>query len=574
MRHILFHSRVGPLGLAIACVALGPYVAGGCTGAVGTQDLDDKPDAIGGGSGSGDAGPGGPPAAPGPPAACASISKRLWKLTPDQYEATVAALIPEAPRDLNLGAAQTATLARASGFAPEAARLEISAPHAEALLSSADAAVTNAVRDPSKLNACLATSGGRSDLGCVRSFVETFGKKAFRRPLDQDEVSDYVAFFESEAKQGGADSALDQLLHAFLMSPHFLFRTELGSPGGAGGRLTSYEVASALSYLFLDGPPDDELMQAADNDELNAPARLEAQVRRLVATRDAARGLRKFFSLAYGFASVRSAAKNEETFPDWSSAVADDLVRESESFVDDVLWSDAPTLTTLLTANHSMLNERLASFYGVAGPKGDAFVRTVFPAGQRSGLLTQGSLLARMAGEKRSDIVHRGKFVRTNLLCYPLPQPPPNVNASTPEDLTIPQREWLDRAHSSRSDCAGCHRLMDPLGYPLESFDGVGKWRTIDAGKPIDTSGLIADTSDGDIPVANVSDLGQALAKLKDVQRCFVKSLTSYAKGLVARDLEECQISKGVEAFEANDGNIIEAVVAIVKDPAFFTRTE
>ncbi|MCG5051452.1 MAG: DUF1595 domain-containing protein [Myxococcales bacterium] len=218
-------------------------------------------------------------------------------MTPDQYAATITALVPEAPAQL--GAALELTLARASGFATEAARLEISPPHAEALLSSADALVATAVRNPGKLHTCLATAASRAEPGCIRSFVETFGKKAFRRPLGQDEVSDYVAFFETEANKGSADLALDQLLHAFLLSPNFLFRTELGSPSGAeAGRITSYERASALSYLLLDGPPDDELMQAAGNDELDSAAQLEAHVRRLIKTPEAARGLRKFFSLA------------------------------------------------------------------------------------------------------------------------------------------------------------------------------------------------------------------------------------------------------------------------------------
>ena len=282
----------------IAFVALGLPWSTSCTGNIGTNGQDDQQSDSAPGQGS-EPTPGlpGAPGTPDTPGACAAIPKRLWKLTPDQYAATITALVPEAPAQL--GAALELTLARASGFATEAARLEISPPHAEALLSSADALVATAVRNPGKLHTCLATAASRAEPGCIRSFVETFGKKAFRRPLGQDEVSDYVAFFETEANKGSADLALDQLLHAFLLSPNFLFRTELGSPSGAeAGRITSYERASALSYLLLDGPPDDELMQAAGNDELDSAAQLEAHVRRLIKTPEAARGLRKFFSLA------------------------------------------------------------------------------------------------------------------------------------------------------------------------------------------------------------------------------------------------------------------------------------
>lgn len=516
--------------------------------------------------------PGVVPPAPNAPDAkgCALPVARVWKLTPDQYTRTAQALLGTGIG--RPGDELAATLpTRPIGFSNDATALELSEPHVAQLLATARRLAGAAAAD-AKVFPC---QGARAtEAACVRTFVEAFGARAFRRPLAPAEVQAFVGLFDKTAAQVDAAAAARQVLTAIFMSPSFLFRTELGVEGTAAGKpftLTPFEKASALSYFLTDGPPDAALFEAARMNALETPAQLETHARRLLAGAATAPGVLKYLNEHFDTQQVRRAQKDAKAYPDWKSDLGNDLARESELFLQQVLWREDGKLSTLLTAPFSMLNPRLGAFYGVPAGMGTEFQKLPLPE-HRVGLLMHGGIMASLARENDTDAVMRGKYVRELILCQHPPPPPPDVNAVPPPvDGKRTQRERLTQ-HSADPTCSGCHSLLDPLGLAFETFDGIGKHRTMDVGKPIDTSGTLTAAEPEGARWTTPVELAGLLARSPTASACFVAKTFEYAHGRASADTDACALAALTRRFEGTGGGIVDLLVGVVSHDSFYTR--
>jgi hypothetical protein len=401
---------------------------------------------------------------------------------------------------------------------------------------------------------------------CVSELVTSFGKRAFRRPVTTEERAAYEKLF-ADAAAIDAGAGLEQVLQAMLLSPHTLFRMELGAGDGA---LTAHERASAMSYLLTDGPPDAELLQAADSGSLTQPEMLQQQARRLLATSDGARGLLRFFAEYVAYDSARNLTKSPELFPEWGPELGSAAAEESRRFIEQVLWQGDGQLSTLLTGTERLVNGPLARLYGVQSMDGPDFVPVSLPP-ERAGLLGQASFLAREAHADESDAVKRGKYITSAWLCSPPPPPPPDVPPIPPKDGTKTQRERL-AVHSANPACSGCHLLMDPLGLAFENFDAIGRFRAQDEGKPIDPSGRFEAVLAGNPSFANGAALSAILAQAPEVRTCVATKLYRYAFGRRETQRDACLIQELSGSLSVGGGDIKEAVVELVSSEAFLRR--
>jgi hypothetical protein len=509
--------------------------------------------------------PGGAGEAPAPVASCAPLPRRIWKLTAEQYSRTVQKLVPGVE---DLAGELAATVAHREGhFLNEAGRQDFSQPHFDLLYEMARRVAVKATRNPAELHPCLGS--GIGDQACVRGFLSGFVTKAFRRPAEPVEIDRLMALWKSSSDPR---EALFRTIQAILISTDFLFRTELGSPISTGSlvRLTPYERATTLSYFVANGPPDEVLLEVAGKGELETKEQIEAQARRLLRDPAAARGLVLFFGEQLDPAGVLEAAKDSKRFPKWNENLKVALLEESLRFFEEVLFRGDCRLSTLFTADFSMLNARTAPLYG-ARAVGETFARIPLPAGQRSGLLTQASFLARYASGEETSIVLRGKFVRERILCHEIPPPPPDV-------VPLPDRRegasMRDRMiqHATDPRCRSCHSTMDPIGFAFENYDAVGAYQTVDAGKPVDASGEVTGVAGGSVRFANALELGKLLAELPEVQRCMLGRLADYGLGVHGSAEDACRMDAVEKRFVASNGNLHEAVVALVTSDDFFVR--
>jgi hypothetical protein len=552
--------------LLLCCLAAPPLLA--CSGSIGGGVNPPNGEGAPAGGGPSSPGQGMPPGGvAAPPAGCAFPPRRIWALTPEQYLRTVRSLLPIGG---NVGDGLAASLAVQDGFSNEAGRLDMTEPHVAQLLDLAWQVAGEAAATPAMLSACLATGAE----ACVRDFAASFGQRAFRRELAPAEIDALMTHYQ--AQQGDAQLALRELLMDILISPNTLYRTEMGPEGASAGGsvvLTPFEKASALSYFLTDGPPDAELLTAARTGALASAAQIEQHTRRMLRGPDSASGLLKFLRESYGTRNVLATTKDTKRFPEWKAPLPDDLASEAEGFLRQVLWSEDARLETLLTASFSMLNGRLAAFYGVADPGSGQDLRKVsFQPGQRAGLMTQAAMMAVLSKDNDTDVVGRGKFVREVLLCQTLPPPPVTVNAvPPPPDGKRTQRERM-AMHSADPSCAGCHALMDPLGLAFERYDGIGRWRTTDVGQNLDTSGRLTAAQPDQAPFSDAVGLMGLLARSPDVARCFVAAAFRYAHGRAAESVDKCALDRLGQRFDTSHGNVIDLAVALTTDEAFFVR--
>jgi hypothetical protein len=343
--------------------------------------------------------------------------------------------------------------------------------------------------------------------------------------------------------------------------------------------LNDYSIATRLSYFLLASTPDAELLAAADAHQLSTPEGVAAQVARLMKS-DAFKSTLNFFHQQWaGWNDVSGASKAASISPEWDASLQDNLIHESELFVQSVFGSGG-TYKDLLTATHTFVNPTLAQFYGIPYPgNGAEFVR-VDAVPHRAGLLTQASILAGHARPDLSSPVKRGYMIRKNLLCT---EPPP------PNGITIPpvvKREGVTaRAvfteHRSMPLCKSCHVLMDPLGLPLENFDEFGRYRDMDQGQPVDaTGGLTLIASKGNavepeaVPVNGAADLGAQLADLPEAQKCLVQTWFRYAAGHQEEALDTCTLNALIARFGGSGGKLDDLLVGLATSDGFRYRMD
>lgn len=454
------------------------------------------------------------------------------------------------------------------GFNNNADALGVTSILAEQYMRASEAIAERATEHLDTLIPC--SVAGTDEAACVRGFIETFGERAYRSPLDDTEVTRlYGVFVAGRAED--FRTGVELLMQTILQSSRFLYRVEFGAGAAPVVPLTSFEMASRLSYLFWNSMPDDALMAAARSDELRTKDQILAQATRLLADPRTHEAVANFHGQWLGLDGLDGITKSATVYPAWNESVRAAMRTETTMFLDDVMWNGPADLVTLLSAPYTFVNAPLATFYGMTAVSGEAFQRVDLDPKQRLGLLTQGSLLSINAHSNQTSPVTRGKFVRQRFFCQDPPPPPPNVMAVAPDldpHLTTRQRF---AAHATQASCAGCHKLMDPIGLGFENYDGVGEFRSLENGSPVDASGSLVET-DVDGPFNGVPALVDRLKESQEVRDCVVTQWFRFSYGRSETDDDACSLRSLQDQFDTSGSNIKGLLLALSQTDAFLYR--
>ncbi len=496
----------------------------------------------------------------------AAPSVVLRRLTHSQYNNTVRDLLG----DQTAPASQFPPEDFVNGFKDQYAAQNISPLLADAYSSAAEKLARNAFRagDTHGLISC------KPSAACRAQFVHSFGLKAFRRPLEPAEEKRYEGLFATETDfLKGAQLVVE----AMLQSPNFLFRLDDTS----NPKWKPYATASRLSYALWDTMPDAALMKAAVSGELSTPAGVRDRARRMLADPRAHQAIDEFVAQWLRFDRVLTSTRDRRRYPKFRTETAIAMTEEARQFIADLVWSDRNFMDAF-TANYGVVNADLASIYGVPAPSHD-FERVAFPPDSgRAGLLGQALFLALSAKPEDTSLTGRGLFVREQFLCQHVPPPPATVNTNLPPSSEAHPQTNRERMleHVNNAVCAGCHNLIDPIGFGLEKFDAVGAKRDTykllfyhggHGGRrqppksvelPLDTKGWVAGIPDSQF--SSPSELGAILARTPQCQECMVKQYFRYVAGRMETTADQAVIRQAVEDFRKSQFRFKEAIISLV----------
>jgi len=342
---------------------------------------------------------------------------------------------------------------------------------------------------------CLPTSAD-AEPACAREILGTLARRAYRRPVSEEDVRELYGFFEAGRREGGFDTGIQFALERILVAPDFLFRIQqdpIDADPGTVYPISDIELASRLSFFLWSSAPDDELLDLAERGVLREAGVLEAQVQRMMADDHADAFINNFVGQWLYVRNLDNVYPLPSAFPEFDENLRVAFRRETELFIEEQIRADH-SLLELLSADYTYVNERLAEHYGIPGVYGSHFRKVRLDGKQRGGLLGHGSLMTVTSYPNRTSVVLRGKFVLENLLGSPPPEPPPNVPAleTSSDGRELTMREAMAQ-HRENPACRVCHAAMDPIGFSLENYDAVGKWRDRFAGVEVDASGLLPD---------------------------------------------------------------------------------
>jgi len=412
-----------------------------------------------------------------------------------------------------------------------------------------------AIADASRYQTFLScTPDGEQDEACLTTFVERFGRRAFRRPLVDEEIADYVELGLAAADTLGAfEHGVEFVIVAMLQSPHFLFQVELGHPADdldGANRLDGYEVASRMSFFLLDTPPDDALLDAAEAGELDDPEGIRSWAAELVSTKSARAAVASFFREYLELGELEHVAKNPVMFPTFSKELAASMEEETMRLIADIIFERKAAITELFTADYSFVDDALAEHYGMMAPDDAEWTKSPIPMGQgRRGLLGQASIATAHSHPDSTSVTHRGLFIAERFLCTSMPPPPQGVVPKLPPSSVAPTMRERVAVHLEDPVCASCHAVSDPIGLGMENLDAIGRWRETEGGETIDPSGEHKDIGAWD----DLQGLGEDLAASPVVTRCMLRMLYRHATGHVEEEKELPALDELHEAF-TDDG--------------------
>jgi mono/diheme cytochrome c family protein len=413
------------------------------------------------------------------------------------------------------------------------------------------------------------------EVPCAKKIIANLARRAYRKPVSDGEMERLLGFYQQGRNEGSFDQGVESALRFMLTDPKFIFRFERDPANVAAGgayRVSDLELASRLSFFLWSSIPDDELLAVAAQGKLHEPAVLEGQVRRMLADARSEALVQNFAGQWLYLRNVRGANPNIEEFPDFDDNLREGFRKETDLFFDSIIREDRSVLD-LLNANYTFVNERLARHYGIPDVYGSRFRRVTITDDARRGLLGQGSFLLVTSYATRTSPVLRGKWILENVLGTPVPPPPPNVPAlkeNAPGAKPLSVRARLEE-HRKNPACAVCHKIMDPVGFALENFDAVGQWRDVDAGNPIDASGVLVDGTKVDGPVA----LRQAIvSRPQTFAATMTEKMLTYALGR-GLDYYDMPVVRGiVREMAQNDYHFSSLVLGIVKSVPFQMRVK
>lgn len=549
--------------------------SGGSGGSIPTGGTGGRID--GGGSG-GTAVPGTGGAAQ-PPPDCSQPAPGIApirRLTRFEYSNTVRDLLGDTTQPGDLLDSEI----KGNGFSNDATTLSTTRLAVDAYQSVAHDVAARATKDAATLtNTTKCDTAKMSEDACAQAFVTDFGMRAARRPLDSSESAAMLAVYKAGRTGAAYADGIAAVIEMMLQSPQFLYRPEFGTPVSgttAVTRITGYEMATRLSYMLWGTMPDKTLFDAAKSGQLDTKEQVLAQATRMLndsqTTDSHPRQVARFFhNTLFGINGIDGLQRDATVFPTYTTGLATLFRQETEQFMDYVVWSGAGDLTTIFTAPFTFLNGPLSKFYGFGNVTGDGFKMVTTDGKQRAGLLTQASILAATTPGAHNNPVVRGKFIYQKLLCGTIPDPPATLMVKEPEpDATRTTRERFE-AHRADPACAGCHTRLDPIGFGLENYNGVGLWQDTDNGKAIDATGVIPNT-DAAGEFVGAIELGKKLAGSQDFQNCYVGNWLTFAYGRVETSADACNRASLQDAFKGAKGNIKQLMLSLTQTDAFLYR--
>ena len=491
----------------------------------------------------------------------------LYRLTRREYNNTVRDLLGDAthPADEFPDDRDRSFLFRRSGL--------VATQDADLLRTTAEALAKTAIKTPSSVLPCEASSG---EDACAAKFITEFGKRAYRRPLSDAETMRLTALYQNArtAQKMSFNDAIETLLEGILQSPAFLYHWE--SPyeapklSGAVVQLGAYDVASRLSYFIWGSMPDQALFDAAAAGKLSADADIAEQARRMLADDKAKDAATAFFREWLEIDQIAPLPKDAKAYPDYNDGLKAALVDGTEAFARNVLFESGGKLETLLTADYTFSNQTLGKVYGNSA-SGTTVGKTMLDTTQRLGLLMEPSFLTLTGAPDGSNPVKRGKAVYTKLLCGSLPPPPPNVPPAKPATAGGTTRQRF--AEHAENECArGCHMLMDPIGFAFEHYDGIGRYRTMDNNQPVDSTGMLM--LDGvNHSFTDAVQLTKILSTSDTVRNCFAKQWFRFAVGREETDSDAPSLESIATAFATNQFDMRDLAPAIAASRSFRFRS-
>jgi hypothetical protein len=416
----------------------------------------------------------------------------------------------------------------------------------------------------------------KDEVACARTILTTIARRAFRRPVTDADIKPLLSFYQSGRKERDFDYGIEKSLRALLVSPDFLFRVEHDPAGAAPGtvfRIGDFELASRLSFFLWSTIPDDTLLDLAEKGKLHEPAVLHQQVRRML---DDARSDSLISNFAGQWLYTRALAQEKpdpDAFPEFDESLRRAFEQETELLFQTVLREDRPVME-LLDAKYTFLNQRLAEHYKIPNVYGSQFRRVELTDANRGGLLGQGSILTVTSYPNRTSVVQRGKWILDNLLGSPPPPPPANVpslEAHAKDGRPLTMREQME-VHRADPICASCHARMDPIGFALENFDGVGHWRDKDAGSAINASGKLPNGQQFSGPAGLKKLLTETPSYRDQFEATVTRKLLTYALGRGLEYYDEPSVRAILRETGPGGYKMDEIITAIVDSKPFQMR--
>jgi hypothetical protein len=577
------------LGLLLASMGCQPT-------ADGTPTFDVQPDPVSPGGGNGPTGPGGdnpgggggegvsPQSTdtgltpPGTPLAdCATPGPQaLRRLTGPQFRNTLVSIFGGDIFDGAQNAPPEGVLTDPAnlGFKIDADALVVSNLDSELLMNYSESIVANAAQK-SKFAQYTNNCTDANNADCRRGFIQRLGEKAYRQPLNDQQVQEYDTLFQADFAGTSFDERAQTVAIAMLQSPNMLYRREIGAPGSAGQfNLSQFEIASQLSYLLTDGPPDDQLMAAAKANMLSDRATLDAQAERLLATPAGKETMAEFLDGWIETEKLYDKAKDPAAGGTaFTPEVRAAMLQETHLLFQDA-YANGGSVETLFTADYTYVNGPLAAFYGIQGVTGNEFVKVPLPANRAPGILGHAAYLTSHAQPENSSPVQRAFIVRERILCQELPPVPQNLdtNLDAPGGFTTNRERYTE--HSSNDVCYACHRRMDPIGFSFEHYDGFGRYREVENNTPVDSTGELSDVPGGPIPLTGVNDLADYLATSELVQSCMVRYWSYFAYGRDTWENKQCNHDAIRREAQATNYSLKGIMMGIIHAQQFSTRVQ
>jgi hypothetical protein len=413
--------------------------------------------------------------------------------------------------------------------------------------------------------ACTADSLSKD---CIAPIIE----KMWRRPPQSAELEALLGVY-SKAKMSSASDGVRALFEAALLSPNFLFRSELGVGGAQGDvvPMTPFEIASALSYALTDSAPDAELVGAAKSGMIAEPAVRSRHIERLLQSPDGKKRVGDFFEQWLGIADLSSLEKDKQLFPEFTSALRLSALNETRSFALENVFSSRASFGALFDSNRSFVDSSLASLYGVAAPTGTQSVAVDLPRAQRGGVLTHVSVLSAYSHEADTGTVFRGKFVRERILCQSLPPPldglvPPERK---PNEKKTTRQLWEELTQGS---CQSCHVLMNSIGFSFENYDAIGRFRTTENGITIDPTGTLDLAGDANGSFTSGLELSRRIGSSETAKQCFTQQYFQFLYGRAPVEADSCDVASAYAAFRQSGDQTLVLISSLLQFPGSFQR--